>query len=139
MGDIETPDQTSLRQALERHWGLSEQRDNALNLLDRIDATMAETLAELKERRNRLLTALAAGIGTALVFSELAEVLKAKFTMNAYEWQLKLFVKMAPLEDLVREARIAENLEWVVFGAMIGGRSGFTLFWKWGSKWGASE
>jgi hypothetical protein len=140
VGDIETPDQTSLRQALERHWGLFEQRDNALNLLDRIDATMAETLAELKERRNRLLTALAAGIGTALVFSELAEVLKAKFTMNAYEWQLKLFQEMAPLKDLVGAVRNAEHWESVVLGALIvGGILGFTFFWKWGSKWGASE
>jgi hypothetical protein len=85
VAEVETMDQTSLRQALERHWGLFEQRETVLDLLDRVDATMIETLAELKKRRDRVLTALGAGVGTGLLFASIAELLKDKFTMNIYE------------------------------------------------------
>jgi hypothetical protein len=69
-GEIETADQRTLRHAIERHWGLSELRANVLQLLDRLDAAMESTLAELKARRDRGLTALAAGVGTGLLLSQ---------------------------------------------------------------------
>jgi hypothetical protein len=139
-GHVETVNQFNLRQALERQWGLSEQRQNALELLNHVDATMASTLSELKRRRDRALTALAAGIGTGLLFVNIAELLKDKFTMNTYEWGLKLNRQLVPVDVLAREAVLLEIWEWIVLAVMlIGSIFGFTLFWKWGSKLGGSE
>ena len=119
-GEFETIDQTNLREALERNWGLSEQRNTVLELLDRMDATMNEVLEEIKERRDHWIKSIAVGLGTAFVLAEAMRLFKEKFTMNAYDWQLKLFPEKATPE-LVNAAHRAEKLEWLVFLVALAG------------------
>jgi hypothetical protein len=139
-GEIESTDQMLIRQGVERQWGLSEQRDNVLNLLDRVDSAMAQTLSELKSRRDRIFTAIAAGLGTGFVFANVAELVKDKATLNTYEWQLQLTRENAAISYLAAEAGRVEWWEGVVIVAMLAGFGlGFLLFWKWGSRLGGSE
>ena len=65
----------SFRQGLIRHWGLSQQREHMLDMLNKLEDLTQHVFADTGERQRRLMTALLTGIGGAVSIYHAAEAL----------------------------------------------------------------
>lgn len=92
----------------------------------------------LKERRDRLLTAIVSGIGAGMFAKEIVESFRAMHVMNAYDWAIALFKTPGlPVDKLKQEAlklhqwEIGSIIVVVAFFLI-----GFLVYWRWGEKIG---
>ena len=131
----ETYDEAALRQALEKYWGLGDQRSQVLEMLDRVDKATEEIFAQLRERRDRVMNSVITGLGAGLLAKEVIEPFKSKYTMNLYEWQIELFMKDSDIGYLEKIAHQLANWELYSVLAFVGAFIvGVALYWFKGSK-----
>lgn len=130
-------DENRLSEALQRLWGLSEQRGELAASLQGIDELMQHALHMATARRQRWYGSILSALGLGLLASHVWEPVKQYLTMNPFEWQL-LMMKVTPsppLAELQRIAHEAAHYEGVTI-AVVAGFSvlGFLLYWVFGLR-----
>ncbi|KQV79380.1 hypothetical protein ASD15_18795 [Massilia sp. Root351] len=130
-------DENRLGEALQRWWGVSQQRGELLDLIDRIDGLMQHAIAARTELRQRVYGSIFSALGLGLAANHIWEPIREWRTMNSYEWQLKLF-KETPAPDLQELAAIAHQVasyELATVGVVVGfSLLGFVLYWRFGIR-----
>lgn len=134
---VETFEQSELRVLLERIWGLSERRQELLEMVERFDQVVQQIFAQLREKRDRLFNSLLSGIGSGLLAIAVLEPIKDMATKNIYEWQIELFKKGASLDRLIDIAEQASEWDkWRLYAFGISFIVGFCLYRFNGTKLG---
>ncbi|WP_144112506.1 hypothetical protein [Paraburkholderia sp. BCC1886] len=134
-------DHNQLAERLQRMWGLSEQRADLLQLIDRVDELMRQVIAARTERRQRIYGGFLSAAGLGIAASHVWEPVKAMLTTSTYEWQLKLFgeVPRPDHETLQRIAEQSAHYELVTVMIVAGfSVMGFLLYYLFGIR-GESE
>ncbi|MYN10200.1 hypothetical protein [Pseudoduganella aquatica] len=130
-------DENRVSEALQRWWGVSQQRGELLGLIDRIDGMMRHAIAARTEMRQRVYGSVFSALGLGLAANHIWEPIREWLTMNSYEWQLKLF-KESPAPDVHELAAIAHqvaNYELATVGVVVGfSLLGFILYWRFGIR-----
>lgn len=130
-------DENRLSEALQRIWGLSEQRGELANSVAGIDELMQHALHLATARRQRWYGSTFSALGLGLLASQVWEPFKEYRTMNPYEWQLLLYKEkpspsLAKLQQIAQEAAYYEGITIaVVLGFSL---LGFLLYWVFGLR-----
>ena len=137
---VETYAQAQVRIALERWWGLADHRGQALEMLDRLDQLTQQIYTQLREKRDKRLNTIVAGLGVGLIAKEVLEPIKDIRTMNMYEWQIEVFKKGTDIQALQSIAEQVQYYEWVTLVVFLGfALVGGLLYWFKGSKISGAE
>ena len=130
-------DENRLSEALQRLWGLSEQRGALAGSVEGIDELMRHALHMVTEKRQRWYGSIFSALGLGLLASHVWEPVKEYLTVNPYEWQLLLF-KETPAPTLAKLQHIAHDAayyEGVTIAVVLGFTLvGFLLYWVFGLR-----
>lgn len=119
-----SPEMEELRDVVERRWGITEGRRRADLLVDRLDKDTQTNILALKQRRERWLSAGAAGLAFALLVNQALRVAQDKFTTNLYAWGLEMNQASMTPGQILRLREVAqESASWeayVFYGSVAG-------------------
>ncbi|MGF6571124.1 hypothetical protein ABH945_003245 [Paraburkholderia sp. GAS333] len=130
-------DHNKLAEQLQRLWGLSEQRADLLELIDRVDELMRQVIAARTERRQRIYGGFLSAAGLGIAASHVWEPVKGILTTNTYEWQLKLFGEGQHLDHAMLEhiAEQSAHYELITLLIVVGfSLLGFILYYIFGIR-----
>lgn len=137
---IESPEQSRLRESIEISWGFAGYRDGLLDMVERSDQVTHQIFSLLREKRDKWLNSILTGLGSGLLAKQIFEPFKDKFTMNMYEWQIEMFRNNADLSKLKAIADQTASWELYTIGVFVTFFvAGFVLYWRNGAKLGGAE
>lgn len=134
---LDTPSELEeLRSVVERRWSITEGRRRADLLITRLDQDTQTNLAAHKQRREKWLSAGAAGLAFALLVNQGLKVAQDRFTMNLHEWGLEMSRSNLTTAQIIRlqeAAQESEKWEAYVFYGSVGGLAMGIAFAIWPS------